>query len=115
MDRPRDDHTEQSKSQRERQIPYDITYMWNLKYNTSESISETETDSDIENRLVVATGGGGGGGKGWEFGISGCKPSHIEWMNNKVLLQHRELCYNEKDCICITESPCCTVEINTTL
>jgi len=29
MDRPRD-HTKQSKSERERQIPYDITYTWNL-------------------------------------------------------------------------------------
>ena len=32
-------------SQRERQIPYDITYMWNLKYDTNELIYETETDS----------------------------------------------------------------------
>ena len=32
-------------SQKERQIPYDITYMWNLKYDTSEPIHETETDS----------------------------------------------------------------------
>ena len=24
---------------------YDITYMWNLKYNTNEHIYETETDS----------------------------------------------------------------------
>ena len=31
-----------SKSERERQIPY-ITYMWNLKYNTN----ETETDSQM--------------------------------------------------------------------
>ena len=35
----------QSKSKRERQIPYDITYMWNLKYDTNEPIYETETDS----------------------------------------------------------------------
>ena len=33
------------KSERERQIPYDITYMWNLKYDTNEHIYETETDS----------------------------------------------------------------------
>ena len=39
-------------SQRERQIPYDVTYMWNLKYNTNEHIYET----DIENRIVVAKG-----------------------------------------------------------
>ena len=33
-----------NKADRERQIPYDITYMWNLKYNTNEHIYETETD-----------------------------------------------------------------------
>ena len=45
MDGPRDYHTKRSKSERERQIPYDITYMWNLKYDTNEPIYETETDS----------------------------------------------------------------------
>ena len=30
---------------RERQISYDITYMWNLKYDTNELIYKTETDS----------------------------------------------------------------------
>ena len=34
----RDHHTTWSKSERERQIPYDITYMWNLKYDTNELI-----------------------------------------------------------------------------
>ena len=29
----------------ERQIPYDISYMWNLKYDTNEPIYETGTDS----------------------------------------------------------------------
>ena len=43
MDGPRDYHTKWSKS--ERQIPDDITYMWNLKYNTNEHIYETETES----------------------------------------------------------------------
>ena len=32
-------------SQKKRQIPYDITYMWNLKNSTNESIHKTETDS----------------------------------------------------------------------
>ena len=32
-------------SQRERQIPYDSTYMWNPKYNTNELIHKTKTDS----------------------------------------------------------------------
>ena len=37
-----------SKSERERQIPYDITYMWNLKYGTNEPIYKTETDSQTQ-------------------------------------------------------------------
>ena len=45
MDGPRDYHTMWSKSKKETQIPYDITYMWNLKYGKDESIYKTETDS----------------------------------------------------------------------
>ena len=45
MDGPRDYHTKWNKSERERQIPYDIIYMWNLKYDTNELIYETESDS----------------------------------------------------------------------
>ena len=37
MNGPRYYHIEQSKSKRERQIPYDIIYMWNLKYDTRSS------------------------------------------------------------------------------
>ena len=44
MDGPRDDHTKCSKSDRERQIPYDISYMWNLKHGTDEPNGKTETD-----------------------------------------------------------------------
>ena len=33
------------KSERERQIPYDIAYMWNIKYGTNEPIYKTEMDS----------------------------------------------------------------------
>ena len=43
-------------SEGERQIPYDVICVWNLKYGTSEPIFKTETD--IENRLVVAKGEG---------------------------------------------------------
>ena len=39
MDGPR------SKSERDRQIPYDVTYMWNVKFDTNKLISETEIDS----------------------------------------------------------------------
>ena len=45
IDATKDYHTKWSKSERERQIPYDITYMWNLKYDTNEPIYETETEA----------------------------------------------------------------------
>ena len=48
MDGPRDYHTGWSKSDRERQIPYDIAYMWNLKNNaTNELIYQTEIESQV--------------------------------------------------------------------
>ena len=34
-----------AKSERERQIPYDGTYMWTLKQDTNKQICETGTDS----------------------------------------------------------------------
>ena len=45
----------------QRQIPYDITYMWNLKCGANEPIYKTEVDSDTENRLVVSKVGWGDG------------------------------------------------------
>ena len=45
IDGSRDYHTKWSKSERERQIPYDITFMWNLKYDTNELFYEIKTDS----------------------------------------------------------------------
>ena len=48
MDGPGDHFTKQSKSQREKQIPCDITAMWNLKHDANELIYETETDSKIQ-------------------------------------------------------------------
>ena len=33
------------KSEREKQVLNDITYMWNLKYDTNEPIYKTEPDS----------------------------------------------------------------------
>ena len=43
-----------SKSERERQIPSEITYMSTLKYDTTELIYKTETDSlTLEDRPMV--------------------------------------------------------------
>ena len=46
MDGPRDCHTEWSKSDRQKEISYDIAYVRNLKRNdTDECIYKTEMDS----------------------------------------------------------------------
>ena len=45
MDATKDYHIKRNKSERERQISYDITYMWNLKYGTYEPNYKTEADS----------------------------------------------------------------------
>ena len=77
---------EVSQKKTDRQIPYDITYMWNLKYDTNELIYETETDSQTQTTTCGCQGGGGRGGMDWEFGISRCKLLYRDWINNKVLL-----------------------------
>ena len=51
------------KSERKRQIPYDITYMWNLKYDTNEFTYKTETDSQtLKTKLWLLKGEEGRGG-----------------------------------------------------
>ena len=49
-------------------------------------LSIEQKQTEIENRFMVAKGEGRGKGLDWEFGVSRCKPLHIEWLNNKVLL-----------------------------
>ena len=65
----------------------------------------------------------------WEVGVSRCKLLYIEWTHNKFLLHNTEnhiqylmINHDGKEYqkrlyinICITESRCCTAEINTTL
>ena len=105
MDGYRDYHY-QVKSDRERQISYDITYMWNLKYDTNELIYETET--------CGCQGRGVWEGTDWEFGISRCKLLYIEWINNKVLLystgdyiQYLVINHNDKRmCVCVCVCVC---------
>ena len=77
---------------------------------------------------MVAKGEEAGGGMEWEAGVSRCRLLYIEWINNKVLLYstgkyiqypmiNRNRKEYEKECVymCITESLCCTAEINRTL
>ena len=60
-----------SKSERKRQILYDITYVQNLKHDTNELIYKTGTDSQrLQKDFRLTKGKGGGGGINWVFGIS---------------------------------------------
>ena len=69
MDAPRDSHTSAVKSERERQIPYDVTYMWNLTYGTNAPSIIQKQITDMERRLVVARGSGEGVGWTGSLGL----------------------------------------------
>ena len=61
MDGPRDHHIKWSKSDRERQILYDSTYVWNLKRWYKWTYLQNRTRlMDIENKLMVTKESGGG-------------------------------------------------------
>ena len=67
MDATRDYHTKWIKSERERQIPYDTPYMWNLKYGANEPLCEIdrlETLTAVDDGVWVAKGVGGRKGMG---------------------------------------------------
>ena len=42
--------------------------------------------TDRRSRLLVAKGEEGESGVDWKFGVSRCKPPHLEWISNEVLL-----------------------------
>ena len=58
MDGPRYNHTKWSKSERGRQISYDITYMWNQKkWYKWTYLQNRNKLTDIENKLIEGKGG----------------------------------------------------------
>ena len=61
VDGPGDHPSKGSKSDRERQIPYDTRLMWDLNMNTSR---KQKWNSDVEDRRTVVKGGGGRGERG---------------------------------------------------
>ena len=81
MDGTRDSHTKWSKSERERQIPYDISYIWNLIYGTNESFHSKETHG-LREQTCGCQGRRGGSGMDWESGDNRCKLLHLEYKRN---------------------------------
>ena len=70
MDGPRDYHTKWSKSCRERQISYDIIYMWNLKkWYKWTYLQNRNRLADLENKLMVTKGERLGGGDKLEIWV----------------------------------------------
>ena len=71
-------YTEQSTLERERQILYINTYMWNLeRWYLWSYMQGSKRDTDVKNRLLDSVGEGKGG-MNWESSIETCT-----WPNVK--------------------------------
>ena len=85
MNRSRDSHTKLNKSERERQILYDITNTWNLIYGTNEPFHRKENHG-LGEQICGCQGEGGGSGMDWELGVNRCKLLPLDWISNEILL-----------------------------
>ena len=125
----KDYHTKWSKSERERQIWYNI-HVQSKIWHKQTYLPNRNRLIDTEIRLVVAKGEEGRrrGMMDWDFEVDICKLLLLEWMNSKVLLystgnyiQSPGMNHNGKEYftknvyMCKTASLCCTAGIGTTL
>ena len=91
MEGPRDYHTKQNKSERERQISYDNTYVRNIKYNMNDLIYKAETDSQTQKANLWLPKGKAGRDK---LGVSDQRIQTTIYKIDKQqgpTVQHREL------------------------
>ena len=128
LDTTIDYHTRWSKSEREKQIWYNV-HVQSKIWHKQTYLPNRNRLTDTEIRLVVAKGEGGRRRvMDWEFEVDIRKLLLSEWMNNKVLLystgnyiqspgiNHDEKEYFTKNVyMCKTVSLCCTAEIGTAL
>ena len=78
--------TQWSKSEREKQILYNIVYMWNLeKWYRWTYLQNRNRVTDVENKLTV-TNGERGKEINWEIGIDIYTLWYIKQITNKNLL-----------------------------
>ena len=71
---------------------YHMISLVESKMCANEPIYKTETDSVIENRLVVAKGVGEW--MDWELGVSRCKLLHLEGKQQGLIVYHKETISN---------------------
>ena len=129
LDTTIDYHAKWSKSERERQIWYNVHVQSKIWYKQT-YLPNRNRLTDTEIRLVVAKGEGDRRrGMNWEFEVDICKLLLLGWMNSKVLLYSTgnyiqspgRIFHNGKEYftknvyMCKTVSLCCTAEIGTTL
>ena len=85
MDATRDSHTGWSKSEKGRQKPYDIPYMWNLKYGKRPYLQNRNRSWTWRADLWLPRGRG----REWD-GLGVCvnrsKQLPLEWMSSEILL-----------------------------
>ena len=72
-------------SQKEKDVPYDITYIWNLIYGTNEPFHRKENHG-LGEKTCGCQGGGGESGMGGVLGVNGCRLLPLEWISNEILL-----------------------------
>ena len=67
-------------------MPYDITYMWNLKYDTNEHMYETKQTHRYREQTSCCQAEGGLR-EGWMggFEISRCNLLYMGWINKFLL------------------------------
>ena len=100
---------------------YDFTYILYLIYSLNEPFHRKE-NHELGEQTCGCLGGGGGSRMDWELGVNRCKLLLLELINNEILLcsseNYVQLLTTEHDNgrkkvhihVCVTGSPCCTVE-----
>ena len=112
------------KSEKERQTPYNIIYIWSPKYDKNDLSTKQNQIMDLEGH--VCHGGSGERGIDREFGVGRCRLLHLEWMGKwGPAVWHRELYpvswvrtwwkMKKNGCVWVIGSLCCTEEIEGTL
>ena len=126
MNGARDHHTKWCMSKRQRQIPYDMTYVESKIWHKWTYLQNRNRPVHKENRIVVAKGEEDGREMQWEIRASRHKLLDMKGINNKVLLystknyipcpmiSHNGKEYFKKECVYayMSESLCCIREIN---
>ena len=85
-DKKTKDQKKKNKNKKtERQIPYHITYIWNLIYSTNEPFHRKE-NLGLGEETCGCQGGGEGSGIDWEIGVNTCRLLLLERISNGIPL-----------------------------